>query len=197
MTSRKIIGALYFLVCCTNFSCSQEKASIRSTFSNDSLVADILRAKIAAMTDAQTKVHVPDYNYLLPNEDTVFIKDELLVDKNRGTQNAPVEFLTLNSKFFLVVKEIDRSYCTFTIYNNKRDSVGICYLPVDAAIKLVHRDTDDLKVYFYDMHERILRKYNLRLCEKYGITEDELDSLSSLTRPEIDRIRREFNVNID
>lgn len=86
----------------------------------------------------------------------------------------------------------------FTIYGiDKKDSIGICYLPTNAAINLVHPNADDLKVYFYDLRNRMLRKYLLKISEKYNLTEAELDSLNFLVMPDIDPIRRQFNVILD
>jgi hypothetical protein len=193
--TRDLITAV-FLLGCLNFSCTREKSTVGNVSSRDSLVSDILKAEVASLYDAETKVHIP--NYLLPGEDTIYIKDELIADKNRGTKDSPAEAIKLNSNHFIIVRDYDRSYCMFAIYRiDKKDSIGICYLPTNTAINLVHPNTDDLKIHFYDIRNRILRKYRLRICEKYDLTEDELDSLNFLVMPEIDRIRRQFNVNFD
>jgi len=196
VTTSGPIAAIFLLNCLVHFSCTDERTTVENISTRDSLVSDILKAEVASLYDAETKVHIP--NYLLPGEDTIYIKDELVADKNKGTKNSPAESVKLNSNYFIIVRDYDRSYCMFTIYSiDKKDSVGICYLPISTAINLVHPNADDLKIHLYDIRSRILRKYRLRICEKYDLTEDELDSLDFLVMPEVDLIRNQFDVNFD
>lgn len=191
MMIRNLIGFVIAIgFCVVLFACVKKGSTSDVKPTDDSIISDILDADLVSFYDAEVEVHVPDYLLL---GDTILIKHELAVNKNRQSDDS--DFLMIDSTHFLIVKAYDRSYCELTIYNQTKDSIGICYLPTPKAIRLRHEHADNLKVYFYDMHRRILRKYRLKICERYKITEDQLDSLSFLVRPEIDRLRRKFDAN--
>jgi hypothetical protein len=95
----------------------------------------------------------------------------------------------------MIIKEHNFIKCEFDVYKSDNTFLKSGTMSFNQAIRIVHPYANDLKISFYDYHKELLAKYKVMLCDKYKITPDELDSLSYLLFPELDRLRSALSTN--
>jgi hypothetical protein len=182
---------LFLSVSICVYSCVIETA-VEHDLSTDSLVADVIKMDWAALYETRTEVDIPDY--MLVDEDTILVNQGQQILTRRPTRSEPNQWTNLDANQFLVVKAVDNSFCELNIYDSKGDSIGRGFMSLETALRLTRPEIQDLKVTFYNTHKMILRGYRIALCEKYKISEDELDSLSSYSvLQEFKRFRGRFD----
>ena len=188
MIRKKIILFLFFSY--SIFSCEKKNHSIEKSIVNfDSLALDIFSAEITSLYDTRVEVSIRDYLII---GDTIFVSNKLLM-YGRDKSNGNLIDLKIDSSSFLVIKEFNHFYCWYNIYDSNKKPKGISFLPFKEAINLQDPYSDDLKIYFYDVNRLKLIKYKTIVAKKYGLTFDELDSLSFVVRPKINKLRMWLN----
>jgi len=166
------------------FSCHTEDKKAHSISRYDSLTKDMVTATLLSYQDAETTMP----NYLIEG-DTLLVKQSLFAIPDTAKLSVEKVDISLDSGSQIIVIRYNKVYVRLKVLGK---NPTYCFLPFNDVLRIANENIDDSKILFYDYQKYSLIKYERLICKKYGLTFEELDSMSFMVVDELAELRKKL-----